>query len=67
MKKATENWTVTRYDGKYYWSPAYDRKSGVSFQMMRLKKNYPLITHSMENSDMIVQSEQTPIDLLFVL
>ena len=21
-----ENWTVTRYDGKYYWSPAYDRK-----------------------------------------
>lgn len=26
MKKSTEEWTVTRYDGKYYWSPAYDRK-----------------------------------------
>lgn len=26
MKKSTKDWTVTRYDGKYYWSPAYDRK-----------------------------------------
>ena len=26
MKKSTKDWTIFRYDGKYYWSPAYDRK-----------------------------------------
>ena len=26
MKKSTKDWTIFRYDSKYYWSPAYDRK-----------------------------------------
>lgn len=41
MKKSTEEWTVTRYGGKYYWSPAYDRKKWDIIPADAIEENLP--------------------------